>query len=57
MRMRNLLNTVRRQFVIVAIIGMLILGGITWTLQTIQNRLTVENRVIGRAKTVLPHFR
>ncbi len=44
MRLLNLLNTVRRRFVILAIIGLLILGGATWTLRAIQNRLTVENR-------------
>ena len=43
MRILNLLNTVRRQLVILAIIGLLILGGAIWSLRAIQNRLTVEN--------------
>jgi len=35
---------VRRQVIVLAIIGVLILGGTIWSLRAIQNRLTVENR-------------
>jgi hypothetical protein len=44
MRIVSLLNTVQRQVITLAIIGLLILGGTTWSLRAIQNRLTVENR-------------
>ncbi len=44
MRLLNLLNTVRRKVITLAIIGVLILGVTTWSLRAIQNRLTVENR-------------
>ena len=44
MRTIFLLNTMRRQLVTRAIIGLLILGGTAWNLRAIKNRLMVENR-------------
>jgi hypothetical protein len=44
MPMINLLKTVRRKVIVLVIVGLLILGGTTWTLRSFQNRLTVENR-------------
>jgi hypothetical protein len=43
MRIINLLNTGRRRLIALAIIGLIILGGTTWSLRALQNRLTVEN--------------
>jgi hypothetical protein len=52
MRILSLLNTVRRRVITLAIIGLLILGGTTWSLRANQNRLTVENRS-GQAVSLL----
>jgi hypothetical protein len=44
MQLINLLKPVRRRVIALAIIGLLVLGGTTWSLRAFQNRLTVENR-------------
>lgn len=52
MRIINPLKTVRRQVIALAVIGLLILGGTTWSLRAFQNRLTVENHS-GQAVSLL----